>query len=104
MLPPTVLERMSPHAASGGALGPDGLLYLTGHDLPEMYVLAKPAMGPVLLHVATIEMDAAGQAFSWDKASGRTVYAINRPTGTVRVFEVPPVALTDPDARRFTTP
>jgi hypothetical protein len=101
MLPPTVLERMAPHAASGGALGPDGLLYLLGHDRPEMYVLARPVMGPVLLHVATIDIDVEGQAFSWDRSAGRTVYAINRPTGSVRVFSVPDVVVTDPDARRF---
>jgi hypothetical protein len=101
MLPQSVRERMAPYAASGGAFGPDGLLYLFGHDQPEMYVLARPAMGPVLLHVATIEIDAAGQAFAWDKSQPRTIYAINRPTSSVRVFEMPEVQLRDPDARRF---
>lgn len=101
MLPETARARMAPHAASGGAIGPDGLLYLLGHDRPEMYVLAKPVMGPVLLHVATIDIDVEGQAFSWDKSAPRTVYAINRPTGSVRVFEIPDVAFQNPDARRF---
>ena len=102
-LPATVLERMAPHAASGGAFGPDGLLYLMGHDLPELYVLAKPSMGPVLIHVATIEMDVAGQAFSWDKTDSATrrIFAINRPTGSVRVFSIPEVILSDRDARPF---
>jgi hypothetical protein len=103
MLPASVLDRMSPHAASGGAIGPDGLLYLFGHDRPEMYVLARPNMGPTLLHVATIAVDAAGQAFSWDRTSrGREIYTINRPTGAVRVFEVPSVSLDGfADAVRF---
>jgi hypothetical protein len=103
MLPPSVLERMAPHAASGGALGPDGLLYLFGHDLPEMYVLARPSMGPTLIHIATINVDAAGQAFAWDRSGdARIIYAINRPTGAVRVFQLPPISI-DPfaDARRF---
>jgi hypothetical protein len=103
-IPASVIERMAPHAASGGAIGPDGLLYLFGHDRPELYVLARPVMGPVMLHVATINVDAAGQAFSWDRSSSaRELYAINRPTGTVRVFSVPEVSLAGhPDARRFT--
>jgi hypothetical protein len=101
MLPESVRVRMAPHAASGGGIGPDGYLYLLGHDRPEMYVLAKPSMGPVLLHLATIEIDVAGQAFAWDKSAVRTIYAINRPTGSVRVFSIPEIALTNPDARRF---
>ncbi|MBI1188602.1 MAG: hypothetical protein GC206_14935 [Alphaproteobacteria bacterium] len=103
-LPDMVLARMAPHAASGGAIGPDGLLYLFGHDRPELYVLARPTMGPTLVHVATIAVDAAGQAFAWDRAAMRTLYAINRPTGAVRVFEIPEVSLDhSPDARRFET-
>lgn len=103
-LPGSVLERMSPHAASGGVVGPDGLLYAFGHDRPELYVLAAPRMGPTLVHVATIAMDAAGQAIAWDRMSqGRTLYAINRPTGQIRAFELPAVALDhSPDARPLT--
>ncbi|MEZ5938427.1 MAG: hypothetical protein R3C52_09415 [Hyphomonadaceae bacterium] len=101
MLPNSVLERMAPHAASGGALGPDGYLYMLGHDRPEMYVLARPTMGPKLIHIATIDIDVAGQAFSWDRSAPRTVYAINRPTGTVRVFTIPDVATSDADAHPF---
>lgn len=100
-LPASVLDRMAPHAASGGVLGPDGLLYVFGHDRPELYVLARPVMGPTLIHVATIAMDAAGQAIAWDRtAPGRMMYAINRPTGVIRAFELPPVSLDhSPDAR-----
>lgn len=99
-LPETVLDRMAPHAASGGAIGPDGLLYLFGHDRAEMYVVARPVMGPTLIHVATIAVDAAGQAFSWDPARPDALFTINRPTGAVRVFEMPAVSLDhSPDAR-----
>lgn len=101
LMPESVRERMAPHAASGGAIGADGLLYLFGHDRPEMYVLAKPKMGPVLEHIATIEVDAAGQAFAWDRSAERHLYAINRPTGTVRVFEMPEITLNHPNGQRF---
>ncbi|MCG8413695.1 MAG: hypothetical protein MI746_05690 [Pseudomonadales bacterium] len=94
MIPETVIERMQPHAASGGAIGPDGLLYLTGHDRPEMYVLGAPAMGPKLTHLATIAIDVEGQAFAWDKSSPqRVVYGISRPNREVRAFHLPEIEL-----------
>lgn len=94
MIPDSVIARMQPYAASGGALGADGLLYLTGHDRPEMYVLAAPSMGPKLIHVATIAIDVEGQAFAWDKSSDeRIVYGISRPNREVRAFRIPPVEL-----------
>jgi hypothetical protein len=103
LLPDAVLERMKPHAASGGALGPDGLLYVMGHDRPEIYVLAKPKLGPVLVHLATFGIAAEGQAFAWDKSAARRLVAISRPNGVVRSFDVPPVRLDHPNAARFGT-
>ena len=67
LLPESTLERMAPYASSGGAIGPDGWLYLLGHDKPELYVVGRPAMGPVLVHIATIAIESEGQAFSWAK-------------------------------------
>jgi len=101
LLPDAVQKRMAPHGASGGSLGPDGLLYVFGHDLPEMYVLARPKQGPVLLHLATIDIDAAGQAFSFDRSAGRVIYAIDRSTGTVRRFNLPVISVDESVARKF---
>lgn len=96
MIPESVIERMKPHAASGGAVGPDGLLYLTGHDRPEMYVMAAPKLGPKLIHIATIEIDLEGQAFAFDKSSDQSiVYGISRPNREVRSFSLPEIALPD---------
>ncbi len=100
-LPPALIERMAPQAASGGALGADGLLYVFGHHKPELYVLAKPAMGPTLLHVATIDIDAEGQAFAFDPLDARKLWAISRPSGEVRSFRLPDVPLEQAHARRF---
>lgn len=92
MIPESVIDRMKPYAASGGALGPDGLLYLTGHDRTEMYVLAAPALGPKLTHIATIDIDIEGQAFAFDKSvNGAVVYGISRPNREVRAFQIPPI-------------
>lgn len=100
-LPPALIERMAPQAASGGAIGPDGLLYVFGHHVPELYVLARPAMGPTLLHVATIELEAEGQAFAFDPEDERVIWAISRPNREVRAIRLPEIEITDPDARRF---
>jgi hypothetical protein len=101
LFPPGVVDRLAPDAASGGAIGPDGYLYLLGHDRPEMYVVARPALGPVLIHIATIALDAEGQAFSWAQDGTRTVFTIDRRKGLVRSIAVPKVATTDPYARPF---
>ncbi|MEM9751291.1 MAG: hypothetical protein AAF869_10110 [Pseudomonadota bacterium] len=97
LMPESVTERMAPHAASGGALGGDGRLYLMGHDRPEMYVLEFPEMGPALRHVATIAIDAEGQAFAFDRSRSsragapQTIAAISRKARQVRLFELPAV-------------
>lgn len=100
-LPPSLIERMQPQAASGGAIGADGLLYIFGHHEPELYVLARPAMGPTLLHVATIAIEAEGQAFAFDPEDEQVIWTISRPNREVRSFRLPVVELSDPDARRF---
>ena len=104
LLPPAVRRRMAPQAASGGALGPDGLLYVFGHSRPEMYVFARPVAGPELVHVATIDVDAAGQAFAFVPGEGRRIFAIDRPSATVRVFRLPELGPLPPEGMRFPTP
>jgi len=101
VIPPPIRARMAPQAASGGAIGPDGLLYLFGHTLPELYVLARPALGAELVHVATIALDAAGQAFAFDPSDPKRIFAIDRPTGTVRIFSLPDLGPLPADTRRF---
>jgi hypothetical protein len=91
LFPAGVVERLAPDAASGGAIGPDGWLYLLGHDRLEMYVVARPAMGPTMIHVATIDLEAEGQAFSWAQDGTRTIFTIDRRKGLVRAIALPPV-------------
>lgn len=88
MFPLSVLELMAPYGASGGAIGPDGFLYVTGHDRQEMYVLAKPVMGPYLIHIATIAIEPEGQAFSWIDGGDRQVIAVNRSDDHNRVLQL----------------
>lgn len=91
-LPDSVLARLAPHSISGGSFGPDGLLYLTGHDAPEMYVVRIPRQGPLLEHVATIPVPFEGQAWAWDRSAVRMIYAIRRRAGEVVVVDVPDMA------------
>jgi len=90
LFPQSVIARMAPHAASGGAIGPDGFLYVMGHDRPEMYVLAAPRMGPTLVHVATIALEAEGQAFAFDRSTAeRVIVCVDRRRGLVREILLP---------------
>ena len=93
--PSTVLERFAPMSSSGGGFGPDGLLYVTGHDNPELYVLRLPAAGAELEHVATLAAPIEGQAIDWDETAPRELYGISRAEGTIRRLRVPPIPLGD---------
>ncbi|MBX3749181.1 MAG: hypothetical protein KF897_03745 [Opitutaceae bacterium] len=61
---------------SGGALGPDGYLFVTGHDEKALCVLEFPASGSTLRWVATIPVTAEGQAFAWDPVEAGVVHMI----------------------------
>lgn len=88
-LPGSLLAKMAPQAASGGAIGPDGRLYVMGHDLPEMYVLDFPPMGPTMVHVATLRVPSEGQAFAFDPVEPQRVWAISRPRREVVTYLIP---------------
>jgi hypothetical protein len=76
--PETVLAGFAPRSASGGAWGDDGLLYVTGHDRPELYALRVPRTDAVLEHAATIAVPFPGQAISWDGKEKRLIWGIDR--------------------------
>ena len=101
LFPDDVMARMAPHAASGGAVGPDGLLYVLGHDRPEMYVLAKPLRGPVLTHVTTIAVEAEGQAFSFAPDGARRIAAVDRRKGEILLIDLPEVGTSGLSGTQF---
>ncbi|NGM48354.1 hypothetical protein G5B46_01910 [Caulobacter sp. 602-2] len=88
-LPASVLERIKPMSISGGGWGPDGRLYLSGHDLPELYVMQLPMGGGVLDHLDTIAMEAEGQAIDWDESDKGMLYGITRRSREVLAMRVP---------------
>ncbi|ATE66452.1 hypothetical protein [Rhizorhabdus dicambivorans] len=90
--PDALLGRFAPYSSSGGAWGRDGLLYVTGHDRPELYALRLPESGDVLEQVATIATPTGGQAIAWDSKGGRTLWSIDRAKAEVVASKVPAVA------------
>lgn len=87
-LPASILERIAPMSISGGGWGPDGRLYLTGHDRPELYAVRLPEGGAVLDHVGTIGIEAGGQAIDWDESAPGTLYGIDRGGSSILQMKV----------------
>jgi hypothetical protein len=79
-LPKALLDRFEDMSNSGGAWGPDGYLYLTGHDPAELYRVRLPKSGSVLEVVDIIPMNIRGQGIAWDKSQPGVIYGIVRAT------------------------
>lgn len=88
IFPKELIHKMTPYSSSGGVWGSDGLLYVTGHDHPEVYVLALPNKGFTLEWVKTIQVPITGQGIAWDKWQKRTLWGINRKEKMVKVVEL----------------
>jgi hypothetical protein len=91
LFPQEVVATWGESSSSGGAWGEDGLLYVTGHDAPELYVLRLPKQGVVLDYVTKIAVPFEGQGWAWDtSASGeRIIYGISRQRQDVVVVRIP---------------
>jgi hypothetical protein len=91
LFPPSVIATWGASSSSGGDWGDDGLLYVTGHDAPELYVLRLPKLGVALEHVATITVPFEGQGWAWDRSvrGQRVIYGISRARRDVVVAQIP---------------
>lgn len=74
-LPNELVAKLEPKSISGADFGPDGLLYCTGHDLPEVYQMAIPEKGNTLVLNATYPVVCEGQGIAW---WGNKLYTIKR--------------------------
>jgi hypothetical protein len=79
-LPKALLDRFEDMSNSGGSWGPDGFLYLTGHDPAELYRVRLPKSGSVLEVVDVIPMNIRGQGIAWDRSQPGVIYGIIRAT------------------------
>ena len=89
--PPDVLARMAPRSASGGIWGKDDLLYVTGHDRPELYVLKVPPGGGTLKLVATIAIPTGGQAIALSGRDKNLLWSIERRTRELVASRLPAI-------------
>ena len=96
LFPPQVVATWGDSASSGGDWGDDGLLYVTGHDAAELYVLRLPKQGVTLEYVTTIDVPFEGQSWAWDRSARgeRVIYGISRAQQQVIVAQIPPVPAT----------
>jgi hypothetical protein len=76
--PKAIVERFGTRSNSGGAFGPEGLLWATGHDASEVYALRVPAAGAALELVEIVPVDAAGQGIAWDPAERGVLWTLRR--------------------------
>ena len=83
-LPKSLLDRFGEMSNSGGSWGPDGFLYLTGHDPAELYRVRLPKSGSVLELVDVIPMNIRGQGIAWDRSTPGTIYGVVRATAAER--------------------
>lgn len=93
LFPPQVIATWGASACSGGDFGPDGLLYVTGHDAPELYVLRLPRTGVTLEYITTIDIPFEGQGWAWDRSrpDERTIFGISRRTQEVVSARIPAI-------------
>lgn len=80
--PADLLKAFGTMSNSGGSWGPDGFLYLTGHDLAAVYKVKIPESGSILELVETIPLPIRGQGIAWDRHQGGVLYGIIRATAS----------------------
>lgn len=90
-LPMNILNRVRPMSNSGGSWGPDGYLYLTGHDHGEIHVMELPHAGSILHQVAMVKVPVMeGQGIAWDRSTDELqLWGINKQKTKVARLRMP---------------
>jgi len=86
--PKKIIDWFDGMSNSGGSWGPDGRLYLTGHDRSEFYVVRFPEAGSVLILEEIIPIGNRGQGFAWDRSDPGVIYTIRKKEREVVVFRM----------------
>lgn len=95
VIPDEVVDKFEDMSNSGGSWGPDGNLYLSGHDPAEAYVMQIPEIGSTLKWIGTVPLAIAGQGIAWDRSQPDVLYGFVRATKTVSVNKVDLTSLGD---------
>jgi len=86
--PHNVISEFKPMSASGGSWGPDGKLYVTGHDSAKVYILRLPSSGSTLEYIQSAKIASRGQGIAWDRNGKNMLYGIIREDNSVVVSEL----------------
>ncbi|NWG12225.1 MAG: hypothetical protein HXY20_01685 [Acidobacteria bacterium] len=90
VFPGALLERFAPSSNSGGVFTGEGLLYCTGHDAPEIYVMKFPEGGSTLEWVETLGFASPGQGIALDPYEPGLLYSIHKANREVIVSQISP--------------
>lgn len=90
VFPQPLIERLTPYSCSGGVFSEAGLLYCTGHDAPELYVMKFPEGGSTLEWIETLGFASPGQGIALDKDEQGILYSIHRANREVIVSRIVP--------------
>lgn len=88
VFPEKILDKFDTKSNSGGSWGPDGSLYISGHDLPELYVVQIPESGSTLKLLQTLPIENEGQGIAWDRSEPNIIYSIKRSSREVVISEL----------------
>ncbi len=89
VFPKEVIKAFGTRSNSGGTWGKNGLLYCTGHDESQIYVLKLPDKGFTLQLVQTLPANIHGQGIAWDHWSEKKLlYGIIKSENTVTVTAI----------------
>jgi hypothetical protein len=88
VFPPEVIKRFAGYSCSGGVIDDEGLIYCTGHDAPEVYVLKFPEGGSMLELVEVFEVTFPGQGMAWDRSEQGILYSISKADRQVIVSRI----------------
>ena len=84
VLPTPLIDRLRPHSASGAAYGEnDGTVWLSGHDLGEVYRMRFPRAGSEMILESVHPAPIAGQGIAWDPAEPGVLWGTRRREGLV---------------------
>lgn len=89
VFPPELVDRVRPYSFSGGTWGPDGHLYVTGHDSTKVYELERPEAGSQLRFLEAHDFPGEGQGIAWDPARPGVLYGIRRSVHEIVVTSRP---------------
>lgn len=78
VFPAALVARFGGNSSSGGGFGPQGQLFITGHDAKEMYLIDFPESGSELIWRGTLPSTFPGQAFAWRHSGQGQLFAIDR--------------------------